>query len=205
LPPSSPVLAVSPGFTAKQHKRRGEILTAALRAFRERGYHAVTLDDIAGKIGVRKTALYHYFADKESILYECHRMSLAELGRLRGRARDRFDSPAERLRFMISEHVHVMTETLHGPPSAFEVSSLSPEHQRKVIAGRDEYERALRNTIQEGMDGGVFRPVDPKVAAFVILGAINWIARWYSPGGSSDSSALGREYAEHLVGGLTCQ
>ena len=205
MPSSGSVLAVSPGFTAKQRKRREEIITAALRAFRERGYHAVTLGDIAEKIGVRKTALYHYFPDKESILYECHRMALEELARLTERARDRFDTPADRLSYLISEHVHVMTETLLGSPSAFEVSSLSPGHQRKVIAGRDEYERALRTTIQEGIDGGAFRPVDPKVAAFVILGAINWIARWYSPDGSSDSSELGREYAEHLVGGIACQ
>ncbi len=204
MSPSGPVL-VSPGFTDKHRKRRDEIVTAALRAFREKGYHAVTLDDIARRIGVRQTALYHYFPDKESILYECHRMALAELRRLLGRATDRFDSPVQRLHYLISEHVHVMTETLLGSPSAFEVSSLSPGHQQKVIAGRDEYERALRNTIQEGIDDGVFRPVDPKVAAFVILGAINWIARWYSPDGSSDSSVLGREYAEHLVGGLTCQ
>ena len=63
----------SPHVRDKRERRRAEILHAALRAFREQGYHATTLDDIAEHVGVRKTALYHYFPDKEAILYECHR------------------------------------------------------------------------------------------------------------------------------------
>ena len=69
----------SPRIRAKRERRREEILHAALRAFRHRGYHRTTLDDIARRLGVRKTALYHYFPDKEAILYECHKDSLAEL------------------------------------------------------------------------------------------------------------------------------
>ena len=72
----------SPRVREKHDRRSKEILRAALRGFRERGYHATTLDDIAERLGVRKTALYHYFPDKESILYACHQESLAELDRI---------------------------------------------------------------------------------------------------------------------------
>ena len=51
-------------------------------AFRERGYHATTLDSIADQLGVRKTALYHYFPDKQGILLACHRESIADLERI---------------------------------------------------------------------------------------------------------------------------
>src|SRR3990172_9417701 len=85
---------------AKHRRRRGEILEAALRAFRDQGYHATTLDDIAAQLGVRKTALYHYFPDKEAILYACHRESLAELSRILAGARA-LDSPQERLSYVI--------------------------------------------------------------------------------------------------------
>ncbi len=74
--------AGSPHVREKRERRRAEILHAALRAFREHGYHATTLDSIAKHLGLRKTALYHYFPDKEALLYECHRESLAEIGRL---------------------------------------------------------------------------------------------------------------------------
>ena len=78
----SAILTPSPRIRAKRDRRRKEILHAALRAFREKGYHGTTLDDIAERFGVGKTALYHYFPDKEAILYACHQESLAELDRI---------------------------------------------------------------------------------------------------------------------------
>ncbi len=194
----------SPHVRAKRHRRRGEILRAALDAFRARGYHQATLDDIADRVGVRKSALYHYFPDKESILYECHRMSLAELHRVIRDAEARFDRADEQLRYAIREHVRVMTETLEGSPSAFEVTALRPDHQHEIIAGRDAYERRLRRIVQRGSTAGVFRATDPKVVTFAILGAINWVARWYRPEGVLRSREVGDQFADYLVGGLTC-
>jgi AcrR family transcriptional regulator len=192
----------SPRIREKRRRRQEEILHAALRAFRDKGYHATTLDDIAARLGIRKTALYHYFRDKEAILHACHRESLAEVGGLLEEARRRHTSAAERLAFVIREHVRVMTDTLEGSPLAFEVSALSPAHQAEIIAARDRYERGLRDLIVRGVADGEFRSVDPKTAAFAIFGAINWIARWYRPEGSLHAAELGAEFADHLVGGL---
>jgi TetR/AcrR family transcriptional regulator len=189
----------------KHHQRRNEILHAALRAFGEKGYHATTLEDIADAIGVRKTALYHYFPDKEAILFECHRESLAEVARHLREAREQFDDAPDRLRYVVREHVRVMTDTLEGSTLAFEIPALSPKHQKKIVAARDRYERGLRQIITQGMEDGHFRNTDPKIATFAILGAINWIARWYRPEGSLHAPELGAAFAEHLVGGLTCQ
>jgi TetR/AcrR family transcriptional regulator len=106
---------------------------------------------------------------------------------------------------VIREHVRVMTDTLEGSPLAFEVTALSPDLQREIIAARDKYERALRRMIQDGIAAGDFRPTNPKTAVFAILGAINWIARWYRPDGALQADELGTEFAEHLLGGLTCR
>lgn len=201
----TPSVPISPRVRAKRERRREEILHAALRAFRERGYHATTLDDIAHRLGVRSTALYHYFPDKESILYACHCESLAEVGRVLERAEERCSSAADRLRCVIREHARVMTDSLEGSPFAFEVAALKPEHRAEVVAARDSYERALRQIISEGIATGEFRPVDPKLAVFAILGAVNWIARWYVPDGPTHGSELGDHFAEHLVKGLECQ
>jgi AcrR family transcriptional regulator len=194
----------SPHVRAKRRKRREEILHAALRAFRSKGYHATTLDDIADHLGVRKTALYHYFPDKETILYECHRESLAEIKRLMKEAQE-LDSAADRLAHVIREHVRVMTDTLEGSPLAFEVPALSGRRQSQVIAARDRYERELRKIIDDGIKSKEFRQVDSKLAVFAILGAINWIARWYQPEGPLHGSELGAEFADYLVGGLSCR
>jgi len=194
----------SPRVAEKRRRRRSEILRAALRAFRTQGYHETTLADIATRLGVRSPALYHYFPDKEAILYACHRESLAELRRIVLEARTR-GAVADRLAYVISEHVRVMTDTLEGSPLAFEVTALSPARRRAVIAARDRYERDLRRLIAQGVADGTFRPVDPKVAAFAMLGAINWIARWYRAGGELAAPDLGAAFADYLVGGLTCR
>ena len=195
---------VSPHVEAKRHRRRREILDTAIQAFRENGYHATTLEDIADRLGVRNTALYHYFPDKEAILYECHREALVEVMGLLDEAREHSSSPSAQLRYLIRHHVRVMTETLSGSSLAFEVHSLAPEHEAEVIGKRDRYERGLRKVIEAGIEACEFRPVDPKVTVFAILGAINWIARWFNPGGAIRTPALGDAFANHLVGGITC-
>jgi AcrR family transcriptional regulator len=188
----------------RREQRQRDILHAALRAFRENGYHATTLDDIAGHVGVRKTALYHYFPDKEAILYECHRESLNEIRRVMKEAM-KLETATERLGYVIREHVRVITGNLDGSPLALEVPALSTERQAEIIATRDRYERDLRKLIEQGVESGEFRDVDSKIAAFVILGAINWIARWYRPEGALHARELGTEFANHLLGGLACR
>lgn len=186
---------------AKRARRREEILRAALHAFRERGYHATTLDHIAARLDLRKTALYHYFPDKEAILYQCHRDSLSKLDRILDEA-GRIEGPRDQLRHVIREHVRVMTDTLQGSPLAFEVSSFPPKRRKEIIAARDRYERELRRMLERGMEDGAFRPVDAKVASFAILGAINWIARWYRPGGPLRAEEIGEMFASHLLDGI---
>lgn len=192
----------SPHVRRKRAQRRQEILHAALATVRDRGYHATTLDDIAERLGVRKTALYHYFPDKDSILYACHQESLAELDRMIEASEACCTSPRERLAYLIREHVRVMTEQLEGSPLAFEVSALSPDRRAEIIAGRDRYESVLRDVVARGVELGQFRPVDPKIAVFAILGSINWIARWYDPEGVHEGPALGGEFADLLIRGL---
>lgn len=195
---------LSPHVRGKRDRRRAEILRAALDAFRTRGYGRTTLDDIADRVGVGKTALYHYFPDKESILYECHRRSLAEILRHVREARRSGGSAAARLTRALREHVRVMTDAVDGSPLALEVPAFSSPRRDRIVAQRDRYERELRSLIIEGIERGEFRPVDPRIAVFATLGAINWIARWYRPEGSLPPAELGKAFAEFLVGGLSC-
>lgn len=189
----------------KRRRRKAEIVRAALRAFRERGYHQTTLEDIAARLGIRPSALYHYFPDKDALLYHCHVESLTEVMRLLDEAHARYEQPADQLAYLIREHVRVMTETLEASPLAFEVTALSPDRAAEVIALRDRYEHGLRKILRRGKRDGTFRNVNPKTAVFAILGAINWIARWFDPEGAVDGRRLGTEFADLLVGGLRCQ
>jgi AcrR family transcriptional regulator len=193
---------LSPHVLQKREQRRRDILRAALAAFREQGFHATSLEDIAARLGMRKTALYHYYPDKDTILFECHRESLAELERMMEASAECCTAPVERLAYLIREHVRVMTDTLEGSPLAFEVPALTPQRRAEIVAGRDRYEHLLRALVAAAVAEGVFRPVEPKLAVFAILGAINWIARWYRPDGGVGAVELGEQYSDHLLKGL---
>jgi len=192
----------TPHVQQKRKERRAAILHAALSAFREQGFHATSLDDIAARLGVRNTALYYYFADKDALLYECHRESLAELERMIEASAACCESPEERLAYLLREHVRIMTDTLEGSPLAFEVPALSPKRRAAIVAGRDRYEQLLRKLISAGIAAGAFRAVNPKVVVFAMLGSINWIARWYQPGGRMNAGELGQQFADYLIAGL---
>ena len=191
----------TPRIREKRRTKRAEILEAALRSFREKGYYATTLDDIAERVGVRKTALYHYYPDKQALLFECHRESIAELDRIIAETR-RIDGAREKLAHVIREHVRMMTEPRRGTPIAFEVTALSAERHAPLIEGRDRYEHELRRIIDRGMRDGELRKGNSKVAVFVLLGALNWISRWYRPEGEFHASELGVEFVDNLLGGL---
>ncbi len=191
----------TPHVRAKRERRRAEVLRAALRSFRDRGYQSTTLETIAEQLGVRKTALYHYFPDKPAILLACHRESLADLERIVAESA-RLRTARERLHHIITEHVRIMTEGYGASTLAFEVTALAPECQAEIIAGRDRYERALRRVIETGMRSGAFEPGDAKIVAFMLLGALNGIARWYRPGGALDATAIGEQFSRQLIDGL---
>jgi hypothetical protein len=52
------------------------------------------------------------------------------------------------------------------------------------------------------MASGAFAPGDPKLLTFAILGAVNWITRWFDPRGPARSDDIARTFAEYLVSGL---
>jgi hypothetical protein len=73
---------------------------------------------------------------------------------------------------------------------------------KRVIAKRDRFDHGLRAIVQQGIDEGLFRPGDPKMIGFAIMGAVNWITRWFDPAGPMSSEDIGQRFADYLVGGL---
>ena len=184
-------------------RRRVEILQSAAAAFRTRGYHATSVDDIAQTLRMTKGSLYYYFKNKEEILYVCHDHTLDLLLRVLRDIQATGQSPDVRLRAVIAAFVELMTEELHGTAAVtLDLKELSPPLRRKITAKRDRFERAVRRTIREGIDKGVFRRIDPKFATFAIMGAINWIPHWFDPAGKADAKEIGAAFAEFFVAGL---
>jgi AcrR family transcriptional regulator len=196
-------LPARPGMEQrKTRKRRVEILKSAATAFRRRGYHGASMGEIAQALRMTKGSLYYYFKNKEEILFFCHDYSLDILLEVLERVEAAGGSPPAKLRSLIESFVHHILDDLRGTAMTLDFQALSAPLLRRVIAKRDRFDRGIRRLLQEGMDAGAFAPGDAKLLTFAILGAVNWIPRWFDPTGPATSEQIGRVFAEYLVAGL---
>ena len=182
--------------------KRVEILKTAAAAFRRRGYHGASVDEIASALSMTKGNLYYYFKNKEDILYACHDYSLNLILGVMDEIRREDIRPDEKLRRLIVAFVHLIIDELHSTALTLDLQALSPSLLRKVVARRDRFDRGLRALIQEGIDERLFAPADTKLVAFAIMGAVNWIPKWFNPEGPASSEKVGRTFADFLVAGL---
>jgi AcrR family transcriptional regulator len=187
---------------ARVSPRRIEILKSAAAAFRRRGYHGASVGEIADALHMTKGSLYYYFRNKEEILYFCHDYSLDILLELLKDVEAEGRPPDAKLRRLILAFVHMIIDELHGTALTMDLQALSPRALRRIIVKRDRFDRGIRRVLEEGMQAGVFARADPKLLAFAILGAVNWIPRWFDPRGRATSEEIAQAFAEYLLSGL---
>jgi AcrR family transcriptional regulator len=182
---------------------RVHILKAAAAAFRRVGFHGASLEEIAAELGMQKGNLYYYFRSKEDILFACHQYSLDRLLDVLASVEGTDLRPDEKLRKLIVSFVQTILDDLHGTALFLDLEALSPAHLRLAIERRDQFDQGIRRVIQQGIDWGTFSPgADPKLLSFAILGAVNWIPRWFSPDGPASSDEIASRFADYLIGGL---
>ncbi|MGE5242796.1 MAG: TetR/AcrR family transcriptional regulator [Betaproteobacteria bacterium] len=179
-----------------------QILKSAAAAFRRLGYHGASVEQIAAALHMKKGNLYYYFRNKEEILFACHQYSLDRLTELLERVQQSGAPPDGKLRALIVAFVHTILDELHGTALFLDLEALTPAHLRTVVVRRDRFDRGMREVIEEGMTSGVFVPRDPKLVAFAVLGAVNWIPRWFDPGGPATSQEIADHFADYLISGL---
>ena len=126
--------------------RRIEILKSAAAAFRRRGYHGASVDEIASALEMTKGNLYYYFRNKEEILYACHDYSLDVLAGADGRGRRPTPSPPDdKLRRLILAFIHMMLDELQGTALTLDLQALSPPlleaHHRQTRSLRSRHAR----------------------------------------------------------------
>lgn len=181
---------------------RVEILKSAANAFRKLGYHGATVEQIAAALEMKKGNLYYYFKNKEDILFACHQYSVNRLLEILAEIEQSDADPAEKLRRLIHQFVHTILDELHGVALFLDLEALDPAHRAELVEQRDQFDRGLRRVIQAGVDAGAFGTVDAKLMSFAVLGAVNWIPRWYSPNGPRTSQEIAEEFAAFIIRGL---
>lgn len=194
--PSGPALWVSVGARVRDRERKRDavVLTAA-RAFRERGYHNTSLDDIASELNVTKPTVYHYVENKEQLLFECFRAGLLQIMNALDEVRESKADARQRLGAVMTRYAEAIASDFGWCMVQAENQDLSPAMSRKVKQLKSQIDRGLRRLIEEGAADGSIRKCDAKITAFAIAGALNWVAHWYR----IDESLSAAEVAERFI------
>ncbi|MDR7415663.1 MAG: TetR/AcrR family transcriptional regulator [Armatimonadota bacterium] len=183
--------------------RHEELVAAAVRLFRERGYHATSMQDLAEALGIQRGSLYHYIAAKEDLLWEIMDRAMTRLWAAVAPVARASSSAVRRLQEAIAAHLAVAASLrdeltiLH-----VELKSLSPGRRREMVARRDRYEALFREILEEGIARGEFREVDVRATAFALLGACNWFTQWFRPDGPQGHDHFARWFSELFLRGL---
>ncbi|HLJ38952.1 MAG TPA: TetR family transcriptional regulator [Steroidobacteraceae bacterium] len=196
----SPVVTDSPWRASGERRRdrelkREAVIRAAARAFNHKGYHNTSLDDIAATLEVTKPTVYYYVSNKEQLLFQCF---LAGLEPIRAAFREVKDLalPARaRLNAVLRHYGAAVASEFGWSMVRAEDQDLSPAMSRHIKALKSEIDQGIRRLIREGVQDGSIEPCDPKMTAFALAGALNWIAHWYR----EDQSLTGAEIAEAFV------
>jgi AcrR family transcriptional regulator len=175
--------------------KREAVIRAAARAFNERGYHHTSLDDIAADLGVTKPTVYYYVANKEQLLFECFlaglkpiRAAFREADGLQGTGRERLIAVIRGYAAAIASEYGWCMVRAHD-------QDLGPEMRRQINALKSEIDQGIRRLLRAGADDGSIAPCDPKITAFAMAGALNWIAHWYR----ADQALSAAEVADAFV------
>jgi AcrR family transcriptional regulator len=194
-PPADSPWATADQRAAERNRKRDAVILAAARAFKERGYHRTSLDDIAALLNVTKPTIYHYVDNKEQILFECFRTGLDRIRAAFGEARAPGLSARERLEVVVRRYAEAVTSEFGWCMVRAEDLDLSPSMSGQIKALKSEIDQGIRRLLREGREDGSIRETDPKMTAFALAGALNWIAHWYR----SDASLKPDEIADRFV------
>lgn len=181
--------------------QRDRILRAAATCFNRKGYSGTSLKDVSRHLGLTDAALYYYVKNKEELVYQCY-LRAAILGReAMERAVSEGDTGLEQARLYIRYHIGIMVGD-EGPLAIMsEIPSLKRGHRNEILDVSRRHSAGFEEILDRGIDDGSIVPCDVRMTGNAIMGAINWIPKWFH--GKADMAAdILDEFPEVLTRGL---
>ena len=158
------------------------IRDAAVELIARHGFEAVSMRQLAGRVGVQPAALYRYFPTKEDLLFTLLREHMEALLQAWDAARPATNDPVIRLAAFVENHIaYHIARRAETHISNLELRSLSPERLTAILKLRSTYEKELRALLREGAEGGVFDLADTGLAAMAIIQMITGVIVWFRP------------------------
>lgn len=192
---SSPTLNLS---------RKEQVIRSAAELFREKGYAASSMRDLAQKLGIEAASLYSHIKSKEEILQSlCFDMA-NEFRKSLDEVEKQKVSASEKLKNGIIGHIQVMAKDLIASAVFMnEHRHLSQPYLRDFLLLRINYINRFKDIIEKSMRKGEFKEnIDKKLAVMTLFSSLNWMPQWYDPNSNIDSLSIGQQLADMLVNGL---
>lgn len=187
----------------KKTARKEKIIVIAAKLFKEKGYRAVTMRDLADKLDIKAASLYNHIHSKQEIL-SLIVISTAES--FTQHINNIFPKPmpsVEKLEEIISMHIDIAVQkTDFLACMNNDWMHLEKKQLMYFLGMRNDYEAKFRKIILEGMKKGELKARDPEIVLFSILSTLRTFYLWYSKKNSLPSEQLKREITKTLLGGI---
>jgi len=195
------VTAVAPRRGRPGHSLE-TLLDAAVAVFNERGYEATSVEDIAGRLGVTKSAIYHHVASKGELLRLALDRALdalfavtTEPGATTGRSIDRLEHVVRRSVRVLAAELPFVTLLLRLRGNT--------DVERDALERRRRFDRVVTDLVRAAEEEGDVRPdVDPALTSRLLFGTVNSLTEWYRPDGDLSPDALADAVVTTAFGGL---
>lgn len=172
------------------------MLSAALEAFSEHGFHATTTRDIAARAGLSPAALYVHYPSKAALLGAISLSGHAAALDLLAEAAAAAPDPVSGLRDVVGVFTRWHAEHHRTARVVqYELASLPPDVRVEVFALRRRIEELVEELIRAGVAAGTMDAAEPRRVARAVLSLTVDVARWYDPAGHDGPAALGELYA----------
>jgi TetR/AcrR family transcriptional regulator, cholesterol catabolism regulator len=181
--------------------QRDRVLKAAAACFNQKGYSGTSLKDVSKLLNLTDAALYYYVRNKEELVFLCYQRA-ADLGReAMHRGIQEGSDGLQQARLYIRYHVEIMVGD-KGPVAIMsEIPSLKRAHRNRILEVSRKHSTGFEAILATGIADGSIRKCDVRMTGNAIMGAINWIPKWYH-GDTKTAKNILSEFPGILTAGL---
>ena len=182
------------GTTTGRRGRPGHslnsLLDTAVAVFNERGYDATSMEELAARLGVTKSAIYHHVSSKVELLRLALDRALDALFAVTEEPGATTGPAIDRLEHVVRGSVHVLAAELPFVTLLLRVRGNSPVEQA-ALQRRREFDRVVTDLVRAAeQEGGVRPDVDPAITSRLLFGTVNSLTEWYRPDGGLSADGL---------------
>jgi AcrR family transcriptional regulator len=166
------------------------LLDAAVALFNERGYEATSVDEVATRLGVTKSAIYHHVPSKVELLRLALDRALDALFAVTQETGATTGPAIDRLEYVVRGSVRVLAAELPFVTLLLRLRG-NTEVERTALQRRREFDRIVTGLVRAAEhEGDVRTDIDPAVISRLLFGTVNSLAEWYRPGGDLSADDL---------------